>query len=379
MEVELTGFKSAIRKGILLNVADVHSEDVQLEAGALTENVTVEVHQLSIQTVGGEVAGLVTGEQVRELPLNGRNFLQLGTLMPGVSQGDTFNTKDRGLMSGIELSVSGSGLGGNMANRNRGGTNLFTGCIIALNPDAGKMAWYFQPMPHDTHDWDATETAVLIDAPIDGRPRKLLAQASRNGVFFVLDRVTGKALTSTEFVKTSWMLGFDEQGQPIPNPAKMPQESGALVSPDSGGAANWPAPSVSPKTGLFYVNASRSFSMFYIYDPGSNPQGWGGTDRGGWSEAMTEAIDYTTGKVRWIHRWEGGARAGIVSTAGNLVFTGGSSNDLVALDATTGDALWHARLNAPISNGPITYDLDGRQYLVIAAAESIWAFVLNDR
>jgi len=128
VEVELTGFKSAIRKGILLNVADVHSEDVQLEAGALTENVTVEVHQLSIQTVGGEVAGLVTGEQVRELPLNGRNFLQLGTLMPGVSQGDTFNTKDRGLMSGIELSVSGSGLGGNMwmvdgANNNDVGSN----------------------------------------------------------------------------------------------------------------------------------------------------------------------------------------------------------------------------------------------------------------
>jgi alcohol dehydrogenase (cytochrome c) len=266
-----------------------------------------------------------------------------------------------------------------MANRNRAGTNLFTGCIIALSPDTGKMAWYFQPMPHDTHDWDATETAVLIDAPIDGRPRKLLAQASRNGVFFVLDRVTGKALTSTEFVKTNWLLGFDEQGQPISNPAKMPQESGALVSPDSVGAANWPAPSVSPKTGLFYVNASRSFSMFYIYDPGSNPQGWGGTDRGGWSEAMTEAIDYTTGKVRWTHRWDGGARAGIVSTAGNLVFTGGSSNDLLALDATTGDALWHARLNAPISNGPITYELDGRQYVVVAAAESLWAFVLNHR
>jgi alcohol dehydrogenase (cytochrome c) len=94
---------------------------------------------------------------------------------------------------------------------------------------------------------------------------------------------------------------------------------------------------------------------------------------------MTEAIDYTTGKVRWTHRWDGGARAGIVSTAGNLVFTGGSSNDLLALDATTGDALWHARLNAPISNGPITYELDGRQYVVVAAAESLWAFVLNHR
>ena len=99
-------------------------------------------------------------------------------------------------------------------------------------------------------------------------------------------------------MKTNWTLGYDGKGQPISNPAKMPQEDGALVSPDSEGAANWPAPSVSPQTGLFYVNASRSFSIFYIFDPGSNPQGWGGTDRGGWSEPMTEAIDYRTGKVQ---------------------------------------------------------------------------------
>ena len=266
-----------------------------------------------------------------------------------------------------------------MAHRNRAGANLFTGSIVALNPDTGAMAWYFQPMPHDTHDWDATETAVLIDAEVDRRPRKLVAQASRNGFFFVLDRVTGKALLSKEFVKTNWTIGFDGKGQPVSNPDKMPQEAGALVSPDSVGAANWPPPSVSPQTGLFYVNASRSFSMFYIYDPDMNPQGWGGSDRGGWSEPTTQAIDYTTGAIKWAHPWEGGARAGLVSTAGNLVFTGGSSNDLVALDATTGDALWHARLNASISNGPITYELDGRQYLVVGAADSLWAFVMQER
>jgi Carboxypeptidase regulatory-like domain len=128
VEVTLSGFKSVVRKGIVLNVADVHVEDVQLEAGGVNETVTVDVPSVAIQTVGGEVAGLVTGEQVRELPLNGRNFLQLGTLMPGVSQGDTFNTKDRGLMSGIELAVSGSSLGGNMwtvdgANNNDVGSN----------------------------------------------------------------------------------------------------------------------------------------------------------------------------------------------------------------------------------------------------------------
>jgi alcohol dehydrogenase (cytochrome c) len=264
-----------------------------------------------------------------------------------------------------------------MAYNNRAGSNLFTGCIVALNPDTGKMAWYFQSMPHDTHDWDAAETAVLIDGEIDGKPRKLLAQAARSGNFFVLDRTNGQALRSTEFVKVNWLRGYDAKGQPIQNPGKMPQVDGALVSPDSVGATNWWPPSFSPATGLFYVNAFRSYSVFYIYDPGANPQGWAGADRGGWSEAMTLAIDYKTGKTRWRHDWSGGSRVGIVSTAGNVLFVGGDSNDLVALNAATGDALWHARLNAPISNGPITYELDGVQYVIAAAADTLWGFVMQ--
>ncbi|MEP6917219.1 MAG: acido-empty-quinoprotein group A [Acidobacteriota bacterium] len=266
-----------------------------------------------------------------------------------------------------------------IAHSNRAGANLFTGCIVALNPDTGKMAWHFQSTPHDTHDWDSTETAVLIDTVIDGQPRKLIAQAARNGHFFVLDRATGRALVSKEFVKTNWALGYDEKGQPIADPAKNPQPDGALVSPDSIGAANWPSPSVSPRTELFYVNAFRSFGVFYIYDPDPNPQGWGGTDRGGRSEGMTLALDYKTGGVRWKHTWEGGARAGLLSTAGNLVFTGGAANDLVALNATTGEALWHAGLNASVTNGPITYTLDGTQFVVVAAADTIWSFVMHDR
>ncbi len=219
-----------------------------------------------------------------------------------------------------------------IAHKNRAGDNLFTASIVALNADTGKMAWYFQSSPHDTHDWDSTQTPVLFDAPINGQPRKLLAQAARNGKFFVLDRTNGKVLVSSEFVKTNWSLGTNDKGQPIPNPAKMPQIDGALVSPDQGGATNWPSPSFSPQTGLFYVSASRAFSVYYIYDEDDNPQGWGGTDRGGWSEAMIQAIDYKTGKVRWSHKWEGSARSGLLSTAGNLLFAGGPSNDLVALE-----------------------------------------------
>jgi alcohol dehydrogenase (cytochrome c) len=215
---------------------------------------------------------------------------------------------------------------------------------------------------------------VLIDGEIDGKPRKLLAQAARNGHFFLLDRATGKAIVSTEYVKTNWTSGYDEKGQPVPNPAKEPQFDGTLVSPDANGATNWHPPSFSPRTGLFYVSANRAFSVFYLYDPYENPQGWGGTARGGWSESMVQAIDYKTGKVKWSHKWEGPIMSGLLSTAGNLVFAGGPSQDLVALDATTGDALWHARLGNAVSNGPTTYELDGTQYLLVGAGDTLWAF-----
>jgi alcohol dehydrogenase (cytochrome c) len=264
-----------------------------------------------------------------------------------------------------------------IAHKNRAGSNLYTGSIVALNPDTGKMVWAFQSSPHDTHDWDSTQTPVLIDGDFNGQPRKLLAQAARNGHYFLLDRATGKALVSSEYVKTNWAMGYDAMGQPIPNPAKDPQIDGALVSPNQGGATNWPPPSFSPQTGLLYVSAGQAYSVYYIYDPSDNPQGWGGTDRGGYAESMLQAIDYKTGKVRWSHKWEGNIRAGVLSTAGNVVFTGGSSSDLVALNATTGTALWQARLNSAVANGPITYELDGLQYVLVGAGDTLWTFVLN--
>ena len=262
-----------------------------------------------------------------------------------------------------------------IAHKNRPGDNLFTGSIVALTADTGQMVWYFQASPHDTHDWDAAQTPVLIDGTVAGRPRKLLAQASRNGHFFVLDRATGKSIVSTEFVKTNWSLGYDERGQPIPNPAKMPQIDGALVSPNQSGAASWQSPTFSPQSGLFYVNATRAFSVYYIYDPSDNPAGWGGFDRGGYSESMLQAIDYATGKIRWTHPWKSGGSTGLLSTAGNLVFSGGSGG-LEALDARTGAALWHSRIGT-ITNAPITYELDGEQQVVVASGSNVFSFVGN--
>jgi alcohol dehydrogenase (cytochrome c) len=264
-----------------------------------------------------------------------------------------------------------------IAHKNRPGNNLFTGSIVALNADTGKMVWYHQSSPHDTHDWDSTQVAVLIDDEANGQKRKLVAQAARNGHFFLLDRLTGKALVSAEFIKTNWTKGFDAKGQPVPDPAKMPQPEGTLVTPNIGGATNWQSPSFSPLTGLMYVSAVRGYGIFYLYDTTENPMGWGGGERGGWSESMVQAIDYKTGKIAWTHKWEGNVRAGMLSTAGNVLFTGGPSNDIVALDARNGNALWHAGLNGTISNGPITYQLDGRQYVVAASGDTLWAFVKN--
>jgi alcohol dehydrogenase (cytochrome c) len=267
--------------------------------------------------------------------------------------------------------------------RKRQGDNLYTGSVVALNPDTGKLAWYFQTSPHDTHDWDSNQTPVVFDGVIDGQQRKLIAQAARNGWFFVLDRTNGKNISSTEYVKTNWTKGLDAKGQPIPNPDKEPQEDGALVSPNQGGAANWPNPSFSPATGLFYANATRAFSVYYLYqdEDDEKPQGWGGNDRGGWSEAMLQAIDYRTGRVHWSHKWDGSnaIRSGLLSTAGNLVFAGDASSNFVALNATSGEPLWHAGLHASITNGPITYELDGQQYVVVGAGDSLYAFRMLTR
>ena len=266
-----------------------------------------------------------------------------------------------------------------IAHKGRMGDNLFTECIIAVNPDTGKMKWYFQSSPHDTHDWDANQTAVLIDGVINGQPRKLLAQASRNGYFFVLDRATGKNVVTSTFAKTNWAKGLDAKGQPIPNPDKFPQNDGSLVAPNQAGAANWPPPSFSPATGLFYVNASNAYSVYYIYDDEEKPEGWGGNDRGGWSESMVQAIDYKTGKVKWSHKWEGpgGPRSGVLATAGNVLFAGDPQNNFVALNATTGEALWRANLGAGMSNGPISYELDGTQYVVVGVGDTLYGFAMH--
>src|SRR3982751_6051453 len=187
-----------------------------------------------------------------------------------------------------------------LTGKTRPGDNPYTCSIVALNPDSGKLQWAFQPSPHDTHDWDAVETPVLVDADFNGQPHKMLMQTSRNGYFFVLDRITGKDLLTVPFGPVNWATGIDKGGRPIPNPEKEPAPDGRLIAPDEGGLTNYRAPAFDPKTGLFLVSASPSYSL-YFSKSADGTYGWSGADYSLWGKGELDAIDIQTGKIRWTH------------------------------------------------------------------------------
>ena len=259
----------------------------------------------------------------------------------------------------------------------RPGDDLYTCSIVALDPETGKLAWAFQPSPHDTHDWDAVETPVLADEVFNGEPKKLLMQTSRNGYFFVLDRTNGKSLLTTTFGPTNWSLGVDKQGRPIPNPAKEPAPDGRIIAPDEGGLTNYRSPSFDPKLGLFIVSASPSYSL-YFSKPEDGAYGWSGADYSLWSDGFLDAIDYRTGKIRWSHPLSGRGGAGVLTTDSGLTFTGDSVGNFMALDTSDGKTLWHSGTGGHIDTSAITYELDGKQVVLIGSDGVMFAFALQD-
>lgn len=259
----------------------------------------------------------------------------------------------------------------------RPGDNLYTCTILALDPETGKKVWHFQPSPHDTHDWDAVEIPVLADGMFDGKPRKMLMQASRNGYFFVLDRTTGKNLLTTTFGPVNWTKGVGPDGRPIPNPAKEPAPDGRLIAPDESGMTNYRSPSFDPKTGLFIVSASPSYSL-YFNKPADGNYGWAGADYSLWSKGVLEAIDYKTGKIRWSHELGDRGGSGVLTTAGGLTFSGDSKGNFLALDTATGKTLWHAGAGGGIASSPISYELDGHQYVLMSGGGVLFAWRLPE-
>ena len=269
----------------------------------------------------------------------------------------------------------------------RGGDNLYSCSILALEAKTGKLKWYYQFTPHDVWDWDATEPPVLVDANWQGQPRKLLIQANRNGFFYVLDRVGGKLLLAKPFVKKlTWATGIGPDGRPVFNPdLEMPDAKGEKVCPAQDGASNWFSTSYNPATGLYYVQAMEGCSIV-----AKRPVEWeagrgylGGSARTVPDETrqkVLRAIDIQTGKIAWElpQVGRGDSWGGTLATASGLVFFGEDSGMLEAVDAAHGKPLWQFQTNQLWKASPMTYRFDGKQYLAVASGQNIIAFGLME-
>ena len=259
----------------------------------------------------------------------------------------------------------------------RPGDNPWTCSIVALNPDTGTLEWGFQASPHDTHDWDAAEVPVLVDAEFNGVPRRMVVQASRNGYYFVLDRTTGKALVTTSFAAVNWAKEIDKDGRPIPNPDKEPKRDGRLVAPNEAGATNYRSPSFDPASGLLVVSAVDAWGI-YFFKKEHGAYGWAGANSSVYSRAALRAIDFRTGQIKWSHDiGEGAGAAGVLTTTTGLTFSGDNYNNALALRTSDGETLWHSTIGR-VNNSPISYELDGRQYVVFAGGTALYAFTLPE-
>lgn len=265
----------------------------------------------------------------------------------------------------------------------RPGDDLYTACVLALDVDTGKLKWYFQFTPHDLYDYDATETPVLIDTQENGHARKLLAQADRNGFFYVLDRTNGKFLRATPFLqKLNWATGISSSGRPILSD-RVPTAGGTYICPGVVGGTNWFSPSYNPETGLFYVMALESCEMVFSqpqpFEKGRTYYNTGSKlPSNEHSQKILLALSLDNGKPAWKYPQAGNGRSwgGTMTTAGGLVFFGDDTESLEAVDAATGRPLWHFNTGQMLHASPMTYAVDGVQYVAIAAGGDIFSFAL---
>ena len=266
----------------------------------------------------------------------------------------------------------------------RMGDNLYSDSAMALNMETGGLEWYFQFTPHDVHDWDATQIPILADSRFDGEERKLMLWPNRNAWFYVLDRETGEFLTGKPYARQSWASGLDKEGHPIRIPGTFPSIEGNTVSPSIGGGSNWWSPSYSPRTDLLYVNAYDGETTYYIRDE-EYIEGERYTAGGGETPLPADkyvsairAISPQSGDMEWEYPIQPRSSAGVLSTAGDLVFSGTPDGYFIALDALTGAEKWYVNLGSRVHSAPMSYMVDGKQYVAIAAGNVLFTFALND-
>lgn len=266
----------------------------------------------------------------------------------------------------------------------RPGDDLYTACVLALDPDTGKLKWYFQFTPHDLYDYDATETPVLIDEEESGTTRPLLLQADRNGFFYVLDRTNGKFLRATPFVENlNWAKGIDASGRPILT-GLVPTATGSYICPGISGATNWYSPSYNPETKLFYVMALEDCDDYFAvprkFTRGETFYNTGTKHRPNENgQKILLALSPSDGKTVWRYPQVGNGNSwgGTLTSAGGLVFFGDDAESFEAIDATRGTPLWHFNTGQKFVASPMTYAVDGIQFVAIAAQSDIFAFALQ--
>ncbi len=277
----------------------------------------------------------------------------------------------------------------------RKGDNLYTDSVVALDPDTGKLKWYYQFSPHDEFDFDAVQVPVLVDMQWKGSPRKVMLWANRNGLWYVIDRTTGQFLFGKPFVDVNWMNGFDEKGRPMRVPGKVPTPEGTVIKPGNQGGTNWYSPSYSPRTGLFYIPSWTNYSSVYTKQPveytegrlfaGAMPQSPVPMVRSGpvnlkndeEGTGAVRAFDPKTGDMKWEFKMSDVTDSGILTTASNLLFVGGREGYFFALNANDGSLLWKVSVGGQVSSGPMTYSLNGKQYVAVSAGNALYTYALR--
>ena len=264
----------------------------------------------------------------------------------------------------------------------RAGANLYSDCLLALNADNGKLKWHFQFTPHDVHDWDATQVPVLVEADVRGAKRRLVVFPNRNGFYYVLDRRTGEFLAGKPYVKQTWAKELDDSGRPILQPNVAPTVAGSPVWPSVSGGNNWYSPSYSARTGLLYIAARESGAVYFIgeadYQKGEQFNGGGFRNIPGEEQwGAVRALHPATGQLAWEYRLYSPPWAGLLSTAGNVVFGSTMEGPCYGLQASTGKLLWRYQAGGQGHTNPISYLSDGKQYVAMTMGNTLYAFGLE--